>query len=420
MFSVLRKIKTRILTLPAGLSRVTSRFLLILRLMFIYKRISAKNVLNNLNIYLRAGCLSIVLRLLRKSPLLPKPTILLGFSNICNVKCVFCHAHSNLIADKNNTMLEYAPHDKKHTIGNPDYLDINALKVIVDELEYLEPVSICLSGNGETLMYPYITEAVEYILSKDILKTNVVLFTNAVLLNGHISSKLLASGLPAINFSINAAKASTYAVLHCVNENIFNNVINNIRQFIKMQETSSKKPSLSASFVLNKQNYKEIPDMIELCQSLNIKKIGFRIMFYCKGSAGQLKDYIFDAPAKEDFERYILEAIHLAGKKKIYSNLKSLFNILKADSRDYFKPPVNNAYNLQIHADGIVNPYDYPEIMGNTYRDSIISIWYSPEYTKFRNRIKQVALKDSSLSNQHFCFRCNLAGKNEESCRIIY
>jgi MoaA/NifB/PqqE/SkfB family radical SAM enzyme len=385
------------------------------------KKLTPKISPTNLSIYLQAARLSIASRLRLKRPLLPKPEVILGLTLACNIRCAFCLAHSPLIADEEERASNVTWQTGRSMSRDDLNLRFETFKRIVDDLEYLDPYLINLSDNGEILRYPYLSEALDYLRSRQKIKNKALtLITNGALMDERIARKLLEHNVNQVSFSVNASNAATYATMHFVNAKVFDQVVTNIKNFVAMVRNHPRKPTLNISFVLCKKNYREVTDMIRFTDALGIKWTKFTMMYYCKGRTTHLKDYTLDAEDKKELRHIIFDALVEAKQRHIYNNLNSLLNILQAGSKDCFRPSPKDAYHLQVHANGAVNPYDFPYYMGNVYERSILDIWYSPQYTRFRNMIKEKSLTREHMPNRPYCFRCHLKEGETDCCRIVF
>lgn len=394
---------------------------MIIYLIFIKKKLTLAEKLAHPLAYYRSIVLALSLKRRTGAPVFTRPRVLLGLNSSCNFKCIFCLAHSPLYLDEESGSLGITPQTGSVSKRSNPHMDFEVFKSLIDDLEYLEPLSFSLSGNGETLGYPFIGEAMEYLRSKSRFNAIWIGFsTNGELLSDKIAKKILENNINEINFSFNASNEATYAAMHSVNGERFNKVIHNVKQFVIASQRCNKKPSISASFVLTKINHKEIVEMIKMCDLLGIKRVNFILMYFCLGRHKLLRSAILDDQDKEDLKNTIIAALVESKKRRIFTNLESILAKLNSKSMDHFKPSIKDVKTVQIHASGITNPYDFPYPMGNIYERSIIDIWYSPEYTKFRSMIREKILKKGYMSNRPFCFRCDMSKTDSELCKIVF
>lgn len=109
-------------------------------------------------------------------------------TNNCNLKCIIC------------------PNSKEDPRVSKGNMDFELYKGIIDEASKFA-YDINLFHRGESLLYPKIYEMIEYASRKG-LKTR--LHTNATLLTGENSDRLLDSGLHYISFSFDGYEKETY------------------------------------------------------------------------------------------------------------------------------------------------------------------------------------------------------------------
>lgn len=396
------------------------RYSVALYLIFIRKRIKIKINFNSLKTYWNAATLSVWSALKSKKPLLPRPAALIGLSLECNLKCAFCLAYSPLIADEEEKKANLTWMVGKNISRDDIHLKLDKFKDIIDDLEYLRPIRIDFSGNGEPLLYPFLPDALAYIKSRKRLKKTIVeLTTNGVLLDEKLSKKLLDLKIDIIDFSINASNPNTYKIMHFVDEAVFYKVTDNIKKFIKLADTYIDKTRIHAKFVLCKKNYRELIEMIKLCDSLGIEKIGFRIMLFCSAKANRVKDYILEPAEKEELKNLVFQALLEVKKRKIFVNLSSLLRALMTKKKGSFLTSIKDVYRIQIQPNGIVNPTYSLYYMGNVYDESILSIWYSNKYFAYRNIMKKRILFKKFTPCREFCRRCSLPERQTERCNLI-
>ena len=246
--------------------------------------------------------------------------------------------------------------------------------------------------------------------------------TNGILLTRDLAEELIRLGLRNINFSINAGRPDTYERMHAVSAGNFARVKEQVREFVGISSRKAESPAeISASFVLCKENYREVKEMLALSREMGISQANFRMMYFCEQKRKSLEGYILDDAERKELETIIFESILTAQQMRISSNLSTLLAILKKGPSALFTPTLKHAYTCQIHANGMVNPYDFYALMGNLYKDSFLAVWYSSHYLEFRSRIKRYAFRKEPIPTRPFCLRCETAGvNNSDRCRIIF
>jgi len=174
----------------------------------------------------------------------PEYPIHIDFETIfgCNLRCVMCtHAHKDRHPQRQRLM------------------DIGLFKRIIDEGSQLGLASIGLDQEGEPLLVSNLLDYISYAKQKGIL--DIMINTNATLLDKEKTEALLHSGLTRIHFSLDAMKEETYDKIR-IGSN-FATVMENILYFCKRKKELRKEiPITRVSFVKMKENEEEIGDFI--------------------------------------------------------------------------------------------------------------------------------------------------------------
>jgi MoaA/NifB/PqqE/SkfB family radical SAM enzyme len=298
-------------------------------------------------------------------------------------------------------------------------LPFEQFKKIIDDACVLQIKNIMLEGSGELLTYPRIHEVFRYIQSKNSLRGKLVIFsTNAILLDEVIATEILTFPQLMLSVSLNAARPETYQTMNGIDERFFNKVLNNIRQYVQLSNDLGRHAALRITFVIGKKNFREITEMIKLGISLRAKEIGFRPI-YCQGKRDSFSNHLLDDADKKELEGLLVEALHEADQCGMVTNLHWLQRILRQARKDAFIPAWQDAYILQVHSDGSVNPHDFPYPMGNIFQKSLLNIWFSPQYLEFRTMIKERNLNRQLLPTRRYCFRCQSSNVAED-CKMIF
>jgi molybdenum cofactor biosynthesis enzyme MoaA len=190
--------------------------------------------------------------------------LIFDFDYTCNFKCPSCRT-------------ELINNNKHHVIRKINNDIVDKIKtLIIDQIEN-QPISIRWCGGEPFISEPYL-DLLDYIANTG--KTNIqhIIQTNG----SYLKSKqyLLQKLLPVtqeLRVSFDAATESTYKQIR-VNgqwELLLDNV-RWIKQFINKNNFSTR---LTADFVVQLDNFKEIPLFVELCDQLGIEHINFQKMW---------------------------------------------------------------------------------------------------------------------------------------------
>ncbi len=165
---------------------------------------------------------------------------------MCNLKCKMCEWDDIQI-------------DRKTPV------DFNLFKRVIQEFMELGLRKINLGVSGEPMMHPEITEIIKF-LSERKLEISVV--TNlSYSIDKFIESLRKVSNLIV---SIDAATPDTYSKVRTGGD--FERVLSNVARLSDMGI------NVIASYVIEKNNYKEINEFIKLMHKIKVKKVHFGIV----------------------------------------------------------------------------------------------------------------------------------------------
>lgn len=186
-----------------------------------------------------------------KQAVLPYPTgIMLELGNRCNLHCIICPR-------------EYR-YGKNMDQG---FMPLENAYQVIDELyPYLD--SIGLTGLGETLLYPHLLEVVQYIKNKN--KSIIITISTNANFTGCVDKiKPLLPYLDNVQFSVDGIGS----VYETVRPNThFEDIAENIRQIV---ELGRKDTIFMINTVITRENYLDLPKVVEFADSLNIRFVTF-------------------------------------------------------------------------------------------------------------------------------------------------
>jgi MoaA/NifB/PqqE/SkfB family radical SAM enzyme len=168
-----------------------------------------------------------------------------ALNDICNARCRFC---------------QYAP--EHATASMVRAADIRRAK-------WLKFVEAFMPNGGlsEPLIHPEIVEIMEQV-HENAPFIQMFITTNASLLNDKII-RSFAGFLTEMFISLNAARKETYEFL--MNPLKWERTLDNIKRLQKTKaEIGTDKPTMKVSYVLNKHNFEELPELPEVLASLGI------------------------------------------------------------------------------------------------------------------------------------------------------
>ena len=328
----------------------------------------------DLFLYIRNKFRHVWLRLIKSTTVAYPSTIMLELTNHCNLRCTTCPREYN-----------YGKQMDKGT------MKVEQAKRIIDELApYLD--SVGLTGMGETFLFREIEEIAIYIKSKNkgiIISAS----TNAMLPDfPNIASRVIGT-IDTIQISIDG--------LGDVYENIrlnanFTQLDQNIRSLA--EQCAGTKTTLMLNMVVTKENFRQMPRMVEYARDAGIRYLDFSIFNLAAVTEIPIDYYRFYQSEKfrgvlTDLERAVQKNPHV-----IVTNRK--FNIENGFHKCPF--PWTHFY---ICWNGFVPPCcakPFPKEMnfGNVFGDGcVLAVLNSPTYLAFRRRWFNNSAPD-------FCNKC--------------
>lgn len=281
----------------------------------------------------------------------------------CNLRCIIC----------------------EHTYWNepPKDMSFEEFKKIIDQFPML--CWIGLTGIGESFMNKDFLKMLDYIKTRK--KSFVELYDTFYFIDKDVADKLIELKIDRIFVSLDAAQKNTYEKIRCGSN--FERVIDNVHYLFKTKKKkNSKFPKVDFHFIVNKLNFKEIIDFIELVDSLRENfpvEIQFTRMLH---KFPEIGDLFMEVP-----EEIIKLAEEIADRKQI--------RLIWNQNVPSIKPPIKEctAWSMPfIFVNGDVicccasneaNKRDFQKNyrFGNIFEKTFKEIWFSENYKKFRRDI---------------------------------
>jgi radical SAM protein with 4Fe4S-binding SPASM domain len=309
----------------------------------------------------------------RRNPVVKRPTSLVfELTNHCQLKCFICAREYKFGKEMDQGRMDLS-HFKKIIKENHIYLD-----------------RIGLTGLGETLLYPHLVEAVEFVRS---LNKGIAIF---------ISTNAYPENAPEIVTSI-ADKIDTLQVsldgIGSIFENIrkrskFDRYYENLKEITSL--TRHKRMTVKFNMVVFEENYKQMKDVIHLAHDLKVKELFFNTFNLV---ASDLDMRMYDFYKTNEFLNEFHEAVKAANNLGIYVGYHDL---TAPKGFTYCAYPWDDFY---ISWDGYAVPCcakPFPKEMnfGNVFSDGLMETLNSQKYIEFRNLSKQNITPE-------FCKRCH-------------
>ncbi|MCP3876309.1 MAG: radical SAM protein [Desulfobacteraceae bacterium] len=243
-------------------------------------------------------------------------------SGKCNLRCKSCIHSIDSIRE------EYSKGFKP--------LDINLYKKILDEANEFSCPSMAFHNNDEPLLLKDLEERIKMASVKNII--DIIVTTNATLLDEKRADKLLRSGLTKINFSVDAYNRNDYSQIRCNGD--FDTVLKNIIYFCdKRNKEGLDFPITRATCVLNKftiDKMKKIKEfwegIVDIVEFQNFQAIK-NFTEWCRPSGAKIdQNFVCNGPWQQIVIRAngdVVPCCSFYGTEIIVGNIKntSIYNI---------------------------------------------------------------------------------------------
>jgi sulfatase maturation enzyme AslB (radical SAM superfamily) len=194
---------------------------------------------------------------------IPK-NLIFDFDYTCNFRCPSCRT-------------ELINHNKHHAIRSINNSIVQRIKhQIIDRIQD-QHVEIRWCGGEPFISEPY-TELLEYISCSGKTKIQHIIQTNGSYLQSKSDTvERLLPSLKELRISFDAATANTYQKIRI--NGMWDTLLANTKWVRNLIQEKNAPTVLSADFVVQLDNYHEIPAFVELCNELKIKNINFQKMW---------------------------------------------------------------------------------------------------------------------------------------------
>ena len=197
-------------------------------------------------------------------------TISIVATTRCTLSCDMCPTHSQI-----------ASGDYKHAQKNIKDMDLAMFKEMIDRFD--KAITVHIIGSGEPLLNKDFFEMVEYAAKKRMV---VKTFSNGTTIERNID-RLLASKLDGITISLNGQNAGEFKRMTGMPQEMYKKIYDATRRLIEKRNRAGSKLKVKLSFIIDRHNYRSIPEMIDvglklgadhifLCNFLHSPYDGFR------------------------------------------------------------------------------------------------------------------------------------------------
>lgn len=351
-------------------------------------------------------------RLERGSALPPVPSYLTVFVNwACNLTCRECWLYGD--SSDQNDWFEAVKRNR---------LSLEMWKQILQEVgQHVIAPSFSLMG-GEPLIHPRIIELIEMAKS-NIPGCTIDMSTNGTLLNRY-AERLVASQIDTIYISLDGPTAEINDPIR--GHGSFDRVLDGMAKMQSVVLAAGHGPHIALNFTLTGLNYETLPQMIELCEQLEVGQLTVDLGMYFSDSEGNGTQPAFEPVTGRPFTSW---AAYRNEHQNSSVDQQRLLAVLEAttgaETVEVLVAPVrySNEAKSQFFTDGwrdeiqettcpklwaqttilpngdVVSCTPFADTtMGSLATESLEAIWTGPRYRRMR------ALLTEQL--QPICYRC--------------
>lgn len=309
------------------------------------------------------------LKVIKEAPV----SVVIHPTNACNAKCPMCR-----YADLRETN---------------ETIPLDVMKRTVTDLGKMGTKSIIFSGGGEPTIYQGFSEVIELAASYGI-KTGLV--TNFL----RISPKLMDAIVDHMSWarvSINAANAETYRIVQGMDPVVWPKLLENIKRMVDARNKKGTKLAIGGSTIVQRGNYKESGDFLDLCTDLGMDYAIYRPVqkwsptaALMAGSLGLTKEMI------EEVRSIATEKLR-SNKKFCDNNLSKAADLFtRVDAPKNYTKCLSSKVESAIGGEGGVYPCcqhvgNTKFASGNILERSFWDIWTSPQARIINESIEPIS-----------------------------
>lgn len=195
------------------------------------------------------------LNALRKQEITAPIYVRIKPTNKCNHRCFYCSYDPGI----------EIPNVLSGGFVRNNEIPREKMMEILDDFRDIGVKAVTFSGGGEPLVYPYIIETMKKCLEYGI---DLSMITNGQLLNGERAE--LLSKAKWVRISTDASDSETFCRIRNVPGNLFNELVENIKNFVKIKD---ERCELGINFIIHHLNADKVYDNIKFFKELGVNHV---------------------------------------------------------------------------------------------------------------------------------------------------
>lgn len=296
-------------------------------------------------------------------------------------------------------------------------MDLDTVRRVARDLARVKTDMVELSGKGDPIAHPELTEIVKALKDADL---TVALVTNGTLAKPDLARTLVERGLDRLTVSLNAGCRETY--LATSNCDLWDKAVAFLEEIkTKKQAAGADRPWVRFSHVVTKENIDDMDGMAQVCADFGANEVDFCVLGELPETTHLQLDEDDIAVIRAGIDRWstILRSANVVfDLQRFLANLETRVRHGESQHNPLQKKvPCYIGYNFAvIGPDGVVAPCCYCEetVLGNVNEESFVDIWHGSRYTQFRKNSMGIPKSGRWICKE--CFTtCNRA---IEHCHI--
>lgn len=313
-------------------------------------------------------------------PLVGPQVVSLETTHHCNLRCSFCESHG-LLLDKPITATRTYVGDKKK-------MDVDTIRRLAGELAEVGTDLIELSGKGDPIAHPQLTEIVRAIKEAGLA---CALVTNGTLAKPDLAGTLIECGLDRLSVSLNAGTREAF--LRSNHRDLWDKAIAFLTEVLeRRKQAGTRRPWVRITHVVSKENVDTMDQMVQVPADLAVDEV----VFYVMGELPHTRHLQLDdeeiQTVRSNIERYvgILDRAGVAHRMEVFGadlGARAVRSGVVQKNPLQEKLPCYEGWMFcVIGPDGQVVPCCYCEelVLGNIHDKSFGEIWFGDAYKKYR------------------------------------
>jgi len=296
----------------------------------------------------------------------------------CNLNCLFCWRYGKKVESENELTLE----EYKRILKEANELKVREVRII---------------GGGEPF---FRKDTLEIMKEVKRYKMFGYVCTNGTLLTEDMIRTLVTIGWDHVKISFHAPDKKTQDLI--AQGKSFDKIVENIKTFVKWKEKlKTEKPKLEIGLVLNRLNFRKVPQMVKLAKKLKVQAFFIEPLTVYTKKGMKLKLRKREA---EEFKEIAKKAFSLSGN--LETNLQHFFSpeliektgrmveeikrMIKRKKKDFLSVPCYEPWwRMGIRIDGWVCPCGFLDqnTTENVRKKSLKEIWFGKYFEKRRKEM---------------------------------